>query len=274
MSAGLASPGRSAPAVIVTRPAREAEAWVTQLQQAGFAAEALPLMGIVAADNPAAVAEAWRGLHAFSACLFVSGNAVEFFFRSKPAMPLPPQTRFLAPGPGTAAALVALGVAPSQIDMPAADASQFDSEALWRVIGLRDWQGQRVLVVRGDSDGAGTGTAKPGRDWISNQWQVAGAQVDFLSVYQRRAPQLNAAQMERARRASVDGSVWLFSSSEAVAHLAAQADIEGIGWRQARAVATHPRIAETARAAGWGVVVESRPSLRDIGQALRSIESL
>lgn len=271
MSAGPASPGRSVPAVIVTRPAREAEAWVTQLQQAGFAAEALPLMDIVAADNPVAVAQVWSDLHTFAACLFVSGNAVEFFFQSKPAMHLPTQTRFLAPGPGTAAALVALGVAPSQIDMPAADASQFDSDALWRVIGSRDWQGKRVLVVRGDSDGAGNGTAKPGRDWISKQWLAAGAQVDFLSVYQRRAPQLNAAQIERAQRASVDGSVWLFSSSEAVTHLAAQTEID---WYQARALATHPRIAETARAAGWGVVVESRPSLGDIGQALRSIESL
>lgn len=271
MSAGPASPGRNAPAVIVTRPAREAEAWVAQLQRAGFAAEALPLMDIVAADNAAAVTHAWSELHTFAACLFVSGNAVEFFFQSRPATPLLPQTRFLAPGPGTAAALVALGVAPSQIDMPAADASQFDSEALWRVIGSRDWQGRRVLVIRGDSDGAGNGTAKPGRDWISNQWQAAGAQVDFLSVYQRRAPKLNPTQIDRARCASVDGSVWLFSSSEAVAHLAAQTDID---WHQARALATHPRIAETARAAGWGVVAESRPSLGDIGQALRSIESL
>ena len=65
--------------------------------------------------------------------------------------------------------------------------------------------------------------------------------------------------------AATDGSVWLFSSSEAVGHLPA-AD-----WSQARAVATHPRIAEAVRAAGWGVVVESRPALTDI---LASIESM
>ncbi len=270
MPAGPASPGRSAPAVIVTRPAREAEAWVAQLQQAGFMAEALPLMDIAAADDPAAVAQAWSELHTFAACLFVSGNAVEFFFQKKPALPLPAHTRFLAPGPGTAAALTALGVPAAQIDMPPADALQFDSEALWRVIGSRDWLGRRVLVVRGDSEGPGNGTAKPGRDWISSQWQAAGAKVEFLSVYQRRAPRLNPAQLDRVQRASTDGSVWLFSSSEAVAHLVDQARLD---WRQARALATHPRIAEAARAAGWGVVVESRPSLGDIGQALRSIES-
>jgi uroporphyrinogen-III synthase len=55
--------------------------------------------------------------------------------------------------------------------------------------------------------------------------------------------------------------------------LLAQAGLAGVDWRQARAIATHPRIAQAARAAGWGVVVESRPALDDIVMCLRSIES-
>ncbi|HEY3049162.1 MAG TPA: uroporphyrinogen-III synthase, partial [Polaromonas sp.] len=70
-----------------------------------------------------------------------------------------------------------------------------------------------------------------------------------------------------------DGSVWLFSSSEAVANLASQPHLSRLDWRRARAVATHPRIADTLRAAGWGVVVESRPALKDIKAVVRSIES-
>jgi len=225
--------------VIVTRPALDAGHWVQQLQQAGIAAEALPLIEIAPLSDAAGVQslkDAWQALQDYTACMFVSGHAVEHFFKENRALAqctraqaaintvadgdfcqLPPGLRFMAPGPGTVAALLAAGIAAAQIDAPAADASQFDSEALWQVIGQRDWQGRRVLVVRGQSAG-GNGNSS-GRDWLVRQWHAAGATVDFVGVYQRRAPGLNEAQLQRARNASADGSVWLFSSSEAVANL-------------------------------------------------------
>lgn len=280
--------------VIVTRPARDAQHWVQQLQQGGIEAEALPLIDIAPASSPSdlqALERAWKLLDSYAACMFVSANAVEHFFRGNstdslefneqsainniatPVFNRPlPDLRFMAPGPGTVAALLAAGVPAAQIDAPAPDASQFDSQALWEVVGPRRWQGRRVLIVRGHSAGAaGEGTGSPGRDWLARQWEAAGAQVDFLVVYQRRVPVLTDAQLQRARAASADGSVWLFSSSEAVANLAA---LPAMDWRRARAVATHPRIADTVRAAGWGVVVESRPALNDIKAVVRSIESL
>ena len=279
--------------VIVTRPARDAGHWVQQLRQAGMDAEAFPLIEIAPVSGAApvqALQEAWQALEGYTACLFVSGHAVEHFFKGNQALaqctraqeaintvanndssPIPPGLRFMAPGPGTVAALLAAGIPAAQIDAPAADASQFDSEALWQVIGQRDWQGRRVLIVRGQSAGAEGNSS--GRDWMVRQWQDAGASVDFVGVYQRRAPALNEAQLQRARAASADGSVWLFSSSEAVANLVRLAGLQGLDWRCARAVATHPRIAEAARAAGWGVVVASRPALKDIREALGSIES-
>lgn len=279
--------------VIVTRPAPDAALWVQQLQQAGVAAEALALIDIApvcGAADVQAIAQVWQGLAGYAACMFVSGHAVAHFFKQKmpaahyswshvainsvadeTAFTLPPALRFMAPGPGTVAALRAAGVPAAQIDSPAADASQFDSEALWQVIGQRDWTGRRVLIVRGQSAG-GEGSSS-GRDWITRQWREAGARVEFVGVYQRRPPQLSPAQIQRARLASADGSVWLFSSSEAVTNLVQLAGLQGVDWRRARALATHPRIAQAVRAAGWGVVVESRPALSDIRQALGSIES-
>ena len=278
--------------VIVTRPERESRQWVEQLQRAGFAAEALPLIEIGPAASPAdlqALKQAWQSLGTYAACLFVSGNAVHYFFKQNTApaqvnpaqaaikniaaeapLGLPAGLRFMAPGPGTAAALQAAGVPATQIDGPAADAQQFDSQALWQAVGGRDWRGCRVLIVRGQSlagpHGEATdGAAAPGRDWIARQWTTAGATVDFLRVYLRRAPQPGPAQRQLALSASSDGSVWLLSSSEAVHNLAS---FGAIDLRRARALATHPRIAEAARAAGWGVVVESRPQLEDITQAL------
>ena len=175
-----------------------------------------------------------------------------------------------------AAALAANGVPVRQIDAPLPDAVQFDSESLWAAVRQRDWRGSRVLIVRGatsgDSDSGGV-TSAVGRDWIARQWRSAGAQVSFVSVYERRAPVFTPSQTEAAQTACADGSVWLFSSSEAIGNLTRQTNLKALDWSLARAVATHPRILEAVRAAGWGVALESRPSLTDIVNTLRSIES-
>ena len=287
--------------VIVTRPARDAAHWVDELANSGFKAQALPLIEIGPVTDPAGTAllqDAWRDLNDYAACMFVSGNAVEYFFQQKKAVAqsnialsainsiaistpdkaistLPASLRFLAPGPGTAAALLAAGVLAAQVDSPPGEAGQFDSEALWQVAGQRDWRGKRVLVLRGQTSGTAP-QAVAGRDWLAQQLQAAGAQVEMLSVYKRSAPTLTDDQIQLAKTASQDGSVWLFSSSEALANLLQQPlMVGGVGldWRSARAIATHPRIAQAVRAAGWGVVQESRPVLADILDALRSIES-
>lgn len=279
--------------VWVTRPAADAGHWVEKLREGGFNAEALPLIDIApvaGGEALAALQQARQGLDGYAACMFVSSNAVDHFFGMNRAagpifrapyainnvandVPLivPPGLRCLAPGPGTAAALLAAGIPAAQIDMPPADAAQFDSEALWQVVGQRGWQGDRVLVVRGANGGDSAGPA--GRDWLARKWQTAGAAVDFVSVYERVAPRLTDTQLQRAAAAGADGSVWLFSSSQALTNLTRHPQLAGQDWQRARAVATHPRIVEAVRSAGWGVVVASRPALNDILATLRSIES-
>lgn len=262
--------------VIVTRPERDAAGWVQALQAHGLQAEALPLIEIAALPETPPLQQAWHEISAYSALMFVSGNAVDGFFASNQAVALVQRAqaatdsvanqgpRFLAPGPGTVAVLRRAGVPEVLIDAPAADAGQFDSEALWAVVDQRNWQGRRVLIVRGQ--GAGKDLAGgAGRDWLAQQFVAAGARVDVVAVYQRRAPVFSASQRQRIEAAAHDGSVWLLSSSEALAHLPAG------DWSRARAVATHPRIAEAARAAGWGVVVQSRPEIADIVGSIESI---
>ena len=260
------------PCIIVTRPAPDAQRWADQLIQRGLTAEALPLLEIAAASDLTPARTAWARLADYAALMFVSGNAVTYFFAARPANapPWPPQLRFMAPGPGTAKVLAAHGVPAGQIDTPAGNASQFDSEALWQVVGARAWGGQRVLIVRGQSGQSRelADASAPGRQWLAAQFENAGASVDFVVVYQRRVPHFSPAQMQRIKDSRHDGSVWLFSSSEALDGLPRW---PGGDWSQARAIATHPRIASAVRAAGWGVVIESRPSLDDI---VASIESL
>jgi uroporphyrinogen-III synthase len=266
--------------VIVTRPAPDAQRWVDQLQQRGISAETLPLIEIASVADLTAARAAWAHLENYAAVMFVSGNAVEHFFaarysqHSDAAHPTPdlaalPPIRFMAPGPGTAQMLAAQGVPAAQIDTPPADAAQFDSEALWQVIGARNWTAQRVLIVRGQSGHMSTSDAAgAGREWLAHQLENAGASVEFVVVYERRSPRFTEAQQRRIVASQRDGSVWLISSSEALAHLPPAAD-----WSQARAIVTHARIANAAQAAGWGVVIESRPTLGDIVASIELLHS-
>lgn len=258
--------------VLVTRPAAQAPAWVEGLNIRGFAAEALALLAIEAAVDRAAISAARQQLGAFAAVMFVSAAAVEQFFEkncSKSSVKCSYgalQTRAWATGPGTVRALLAVGWPAHRIDAPASDAAQFDSEALWARVQPTLRQGARVLIVRG---GDAQGRAQ-GRDWLAAQLAVAGAQVETLVAYRRGPAKLDAAARARAARAASDGSVWLFSSAEAVESLLQQLPLQG--WQTARAVCTHARIAEAAQRAGFGVVRASRPELDAVAASIESIQ--
>jgi uroporphyrinogen-III synthase len=180
--------------------------------------------------------------------------------------------RYWATGPGTARALLAHGVAAEQLDSPSEQAGQFDSEALWARVQLQVKPGDRVLIVRGDSDGdePQRATSRPGvgRDWLAEQLTRAGACVNFVVAYRRGPPAWRLDEQALARASASDGALWLLSSSEAVAHL--QDLLPGQGWASARALATHPRIAEAARLQGFGQVTVTRPTLDDVVASIKS----
>lgn len=257
--------------VIVTRPEHDALTWVADLRARGVDAVALPLIRIALAADPQPVQAAWRQLGRYTAVMFVSGNAVKQFFEANRSVvpvewtPDAINTRAWATGPGTAHALRKAGVAADSIDAPPADAGQFDSEALWQVVQGQVRRGDRVLLVRG----AGADGQTAGRDWLARTLGDAGAQVDTVQAYARCTALLDSAQLALARDAASDGSVWLFSSSEAIGGLATL--LPGLDWSGARAIATHPRIAQAARQAGFGVVCESRPTLADVMASIESI---
>lgn len=272
--------------VIVTRPAGQAHGWTQALRQAGFDALSLPLIAINPPSSSAEMQAAWSELSSFDAVMFVSANAVNYFFQAKPqglvafTHGASLKARAFATGPGTVAALKACGVEPDWIDAPDAQAGQFDSEALWDVVQSRVTPGCRVLIARGtvgtehadskeQADGQAALPQGAGRDWFASQVEQAGGKVEFVVTYERTAPQLGLNAIALTQVAAHDGSVWLFSSSEAVANLR---DIcPGQDWGRGIAIATHSRIAAAAREAGFGTVLESRPSLEAL---VASIESL
>lgn len=252
--------------VIVTRPASEAGRWVDALRARGFDAHSLPLMGIEPVADPAALEAAWRSLPRMRAAMFVSGNAARHFLAQAPAgQAWPAGARAWATGPGTRQALLDGGVDAALIDAPPSSAAQFDSETLWQQVASQVRPGDNVLIVRG-GDAAG---ASSGRDWLADQLAAAGAQVHLVVAYRRQAPAFSEAQLQEAAAAAV-GDAWLFSSSQAIAHL--RAALPRQDWSRARAVATHARIAQAARNAGFGVVCESRPAMDAVVAALESFQ--
>jgi len=250
--------------VVLTRPLPEAQRWAHALAARGHQVVLLPLIEIGPAPDAGALRQAWAALPSWQAAMFVSGNAVQGFFAAAGDRAWPAATRAWSPGPGTSQALGASGVPAAQIDAPPADAAQFDSEALWPVIEPQVRTGLQVLLVRG----AGADGRPAGRDWLAGRLQQAGARVDTVAAYTRRIPEVGGEALAQARRAASDGSVWLFSSSEAIANL--RGLLPQQDWSQARAIATHERIAQAAQAAGFGVVCPSRPAQADVVVALES----
>jgi uroporphyrinogen-III synthase len=88
-------------------------------------------------------------------------------------------------------------------------------------------------------------------------------------AYQRLQPTLSPAQLQMAAQGASDGSIWLFSNSEALGHL--QQLLPGQDWSQAKAVATHPRIATHVRAAGFTHVAIAQPDRESIAASIKSM---
>ena len=72
-----------------------------------------------------------------------------------------------------------------------------------------------------------------------------------------------------ARSAAADGSVWLFSSAQALGHL--QHLLPDQDWHEAHALATHPRIAAKAGQMGFGRVQVCPPSPPEVLALLKSM---
>ncbi|MCU0763257.1 MAG: uroporphyrinogen-III synthase [Hydrogenophaga sp.] len=259
--------------LIVTRPEPEASQWAGALCRQGWPAAALPLIHIGEPASAAALQAliGWRQrLAELDAAMFVSGAAVAHFFAGVPSTDFTvSRTRFWAPGPATAAALRAAGVPADRVDAPPDEAPQFDSEHLWPIVAGQLRPGARVLIVRGASlDAPVQALAGNGREWLIAQCEAAGARVEACVAYERRPPLWSVEQTALARTARGTRAAWLFSSSEALQHLrqwSPQTD-----WHGTAALATHPRIAESARLAGFAPVVTTRPGLPDVMRALES----
>ncbi|CAN1522227.1 HemD Uroporphyrinogen-III synthase [Burkholderiaceae bacterium] len=258
-------------AVVITRPVAESLLWSKAIARAGFEVLAWPLIEVQAHADLMRINKALAAWHGYQAVMFVSRAAVVHAFqhhRPKAGWGL---TRCWATGPGTRQALLDVGVPEGLIDSPPLQAGQFDTEALWRVVSPQLLPGRPVLLLRGsDGDKPATADEGIGRDWLMKQLDSVNLQVDSVAVYQRNLPVWDAPQQARAKMAAQDGSIWVFSSSQSVTHLAQLLPAQD--WSKARALATHERIADANRQIGFQHIRVCKPTLLDIIASLESFE--
>jgi uroporphyrinogen-III synthase len=232
--------------LVVTRPGAAGQRLAEQLRAGGCEAVWLPAFEFGPAPDPEQARAALASLADCDLAVFVSPAAVAAT-ATLLAQAWPAGTTIGAVGAATKREVLAriAGAEAATILAPTAD-DEGGSEALWDELAASGRAFRRALILR----------AEHGREWLAERLQAAGVQVRLLAVYTRRiaAPAPRALATLRAWMQAGRAPAVLVTSSEAVDALA-QLDDELRAWlRVGRALATHERIAQRLRAAGFADV--------------------
>jgi uroporphyrinogen-III synthase len=229
--------------VVITRPARQAAGLAREIAALGGQPLIFPAIAILPASDAAALRAVQRDLARYDIAIFVSANAVEYGVGDPATWPARILT--LAPGPGTAAALSAVGI--RNVRTPV---TTMDSEGLLALPELEAVASKRVVIFRGDS----------GRELLRSALEARGARVTQVECYRRARPESGAAGLLEAWRERRIDAVTL-TSSEGLDNLWAILDKEGRGDLAATPTfVPHERIAEHARAFGLRNVIVTPPA--------------
>ena len=238
--------------VLVTRPATQAEALCTLIEQAGGRPVPFPVLEIAPVADPGPahdlLVEHWDLM------VFISRNAVHQALGLTAGDGSWPGVGLLAAvGQATATALAEAGRAPDLVP-----AERFDSESLLALPGLADMRGRRVLIVRGEGGRALLGEALAGR----------GAAVHYAEVYRRLRPDLDPADL--LRRWSGEVHMVTATSDEVLLNLQLILGEPGLALlHDTPLVVISERGAATARGLGFQrVVVAGRAADQAIVEAL------
>ena len=215
--------------ILVTRPARQAEGIATRIAVLGGRPIVFPAIAILPPDDRAPLDRVHAALATYDYAVFVSANAVEYGAPDRRRWPA--TLLAFAPGPGTADALVDVGIGGARIP-----ATTFDSEGLLALPELADPRGRRVIIFRGDG----------GREHLGDTLRERGATVDYVACYRRAKPESGAAGLDAAFAERRVDAVTI-TSSEGLDNLwQLVAEPTCIAWRALPTFVPHPRIAARA----------------------------
>src|SRR5262249_52736161 len=152
--------------------ARQAAGLAREIAALGGNPLIFPAIVILPPDDRRALEKAQRELAAYDYAVFVSANAVEYGVGDAAAWS--PKLIAFAPGPGTAAALAAVGV--TNVRLPT---TTMDSEGLLALPEFQTATGKRIVIFRGGG----------GREMLGETLASRGAAVDHVDCYRRAKPE-------------------------------------------------------------------------------------
>jgi uroporphyrinogen-III synthase len=229
--------------IVITRPARQASGLAREIAALGGKPLVVPAIVILPPADTRALREVQRALADYDIAVFVSANAVEYGVGDPAAWPA--HLLVFAPGPGTAAALAAVGI--GNVRIPT---TTMDSEGLLALPELANVAGKRVVVFHGQT----------GRELLKSALEARGASVTQVECYVRARPAGGAAGLVEAWREKRVDAVTL-TSSEGLDNLWAILGEEGRRYLAATpAFVPHARIAERARALGVRETIVTPPA--------------
>ncbi len=186
--------------VLVTRPRTQANELADAIERNGGQAFCLPVIEIVARE-PQAIRDDLAGQASPDIAIFISRNAVEHGIRYTDG------ALIAVIGPATAEAVQGAG---RVVDIQ--PASGYDSEHLLAEAALQDVAGKHVRIIRGSK----------GRELLAEELRARGATVDYLSVYERRLPDVHPDTLAELERRWRQGTINVITvmSVESLANLA------------------------------------------------------
>ncbi len=224
--------------VLVTRPVRQAVGLVHALAAVEATTIVFPAIVIGPPRDAASLVRAHAALESYDFAIFVSANAALHGVPTAAAWPR--ALRVFATGPGTAAALAAVGLAAASVP-----STTYDSEGLLALPELAAVQEKRIVIFRGEG----------GRDHLARTLRARGAHVDYAECYRRAPPTSDTGELIAAIDAGRIHATTL-TSREALDNLCRVLPAPA-RTRLARAplFVPHPVIAAHARGAGFVAIV-------------------
>jgi uroporphyrinogen-III synthase len=238
----------------------------------------LPLLEIVPDINETLAKELYQDLLNAQWLSFVSPNAflVADLLLKTFHYDWPTHLKLALIGGGTEKIILESRFKPYLIVKPANE-EQWDSEGLWLQLfeQEKNWDGKKVLIVRGDT----------GRDWLVSRLESEKADVRLISIYKRQNLDRNDEYWQNflkmwhtMPRSEVINEnkplIWLMSSSLACQYLSQTLMTLGLKeviLSQSIALATHEKIAQTAKDIGFSRVINILPGQESISQNIKNL---
>lgn len=232
--------------IAITRPVDQAKKLSAMISDSGGVPISFSLIDIVPLKNYNLFNSTINALESYDWAIFISSNAVQngMLRVLNRFNPLPPQLKFAAIGPATAAKLTQMGA--SSVLIPK---HRFDSESLLSLPEMQTIQGKKVMIFRGIG----------GREVLADTLKARGAQVTFAECYQRVNPQSDCQLLEQLWQNKQCHAI-VITSSEAMRHLLEMTNKGSDTWiRNIAICVNHARIAEEASKLGLHVNIAEAP---------------